>query len=329
VDYLYIYCLGEKGMGYKKKTLILAVIAIILTMLYIFYDLTGNIGYVLPRRIIKVIAILLTGGAIAFATTIFMTITNNRILTPSVMGLDSLYLLLQTVIIFISGANSLVMMNSQINYLVSIGGMVVFSLLLYQVLFKNEQNSIYFLLLVGMILGTFFSSITSFMQVLIDPNEFMIAQDRMFASINNVNTDLVYISIILFVLLLIYMTRYYKYLDVLGLGKDMAINLGVPYNRVVKHLLIIVAVFISMATALVGPMTFLGLLVVNLAYEFLKTFRHSYILIGSMLISIIAIIGGQFIVEKVFTFETTISVIINFIGGIYFIYLLLKENKSW
>ncbi|WP_077302769.1 iron chelate uptake ABC transporter family permease subunit [Virgibacillus pantothenticus] len=316
-------------MGYKKKTLILAFIAILLTMLYIFYDLTGNIGYILPRRIIKVVAILLTGAAIGFATTIFMTITNNRILTPSVLGLDSLYLLIQTFIIFVVGANSLVMMNSHVNYLISIGGMVVFSLLLYQLLFTSEQNSIYFLLLVGMILGTFFSSITSFMQVLIDPNEFMVAQDRMFASINNVNTDLVYISIGIFVLLIVYLLRYYKYLDVLGLGKDNAINLGVPYGKVVKHLLVIVAVFISMATALVGPLTFLGLLVVNLAYEFLKTFRHFYILIGSMLISIIALIGGQFIVEEVFTFETTISVIINFVGGIYFIYLLLKENKSW
>ncbi|GIP63033.1 putative ABC transporter permease protein YclO [Virgibacillus pantothenticus] len=316
-------------MGYKKKTLILALIAILLTMLYIFYDLTGNIGYILPRRIIKVVAILLTGAAIGFATTIFMTITNNRILTPSVLGLDSLYLLIQTFIIFVVGANSLVMMNSHVNYLISIGGMVVFSLLLYQLLFTSEQNSIYFLLLVGMILGTFFSSITSFMQVLIDPNEFMVAQDRMFASINNVNTDLVYISIGIFVLLIVYLLRYYKYLDVLGLGKDNAINLGVPYGKVVKHLLVIVAVFISMATALVGPLTFLGLLVVNLAYEFLKTFRHFYILIGSMLISIIALIGGQFIVEEVFTFETTISVIINFVGGIYFIYLLLKENKSW
>ncbi|WBX80759.1 iron chelate uptake ABC transporter family permease subunit [Virgibacillus salarius] len=316
-------------MGYKKKTLVLAIIAVLLTMLYIFYDLSGNIGYILPRRIMKVAAILLTGGAIAFATTIFMTITNNRILTPSVLGLDSLYLLIQTLIIFTIGSNSLIMMNSNVNYLVSIGGMVVFSLLLYQVLFKGESNNIYFLLLVGMILGTFFSSITSFMQVLIDPNEFMVAQDRMFASINNVNTNLVYISIVIFVLLIIYLMRYYKYLDVLGLGKDNAINLGVPYNRVVKHLLIIVAIFISMATALVGPMTFLGLLVVNLAYEFLKTFRHFYILIGSMLISIIALLGGQFIVEKVFTFQTTISVIINFIGGIYFIYLLLKENKSW
>ncbi|AUJ23744.1 MULTISPECIES: iron chelate uptake ABC transporter family permease subunit [Virgibacillus] len=316
-------------MGYKQKTIILTLIAISLTLLYVFYDLTGNIGYILPRRIIKVVAILLTGAAIGFATTIFMTITNNRILTPSVLGLDSLYLLIQTAIIFVVGANSLVMMNSHVNYLVSIGGMVVFSLLLYRLLFTSEQNNIYFLLLVGMILGTFFSSITSFMQVLIDPNEFMVAQDRMFASINNVNTDLVYISVVLFVLLLVYMMRYYKYLDVLGLGKDNAVNLGVPYGKVVKHLLVIVAVFISMATALVGPMTFLGLLVVNLAYEFLKTFRHFYILIGSMLISIIALIGGQFIVEEVFTFETTISVIINFIGGIYFIYLLLKENKSW
>src|SRR5699024_10694882 len=139
--------------------------------------------------------------------------------------------------------------------------------------------------------------------------------------INNVNTDLVYLSIGMVFVVIIYFTRYYKYLDVLGLGKDHAVNLGVPYNHVVKRLMILVAVFISIATALVGPMTFLGLLVVNLTYEFLKTFRHFYLIIGSTLFSIIALVGGQFIVEEIFAFETTISVIINFIGGIYFIYL--------
>lgn len=316
-------------MGYKKKTLILAIIAVILALLYVFYDLSGNIGYILPKRIIKVVAIILTGGAIAFSTTIFMTITNNRILTPSVMGLDSLYLLIQTTIIFVFGSKSLIMMNSDINYFVSVGIMALFSLLLFRLLFKGENNNIYFLLLVGMILGTFFSSFTSFMQVLIDPNEFSVAQDRMFASINNVNTDLVYLSIVLIILVTIYFLRFYKYLDVLALGKDDAINLGVPYDYVVKRLLIIVAILISIATALIGPITFLGLLAVNVAYEFLKTFRHFYLIIGSILISIIALLGGQFIVEKVFTFQTTISVIINFVGGVYFIYLLLKENKSW
>jgi|SRR5699024_8931053 len=316
-------------MDYKKKTFILIGITIALSLLYIFYNLTGNISYILPRRIIKVVAIVLTGGAIAFSTTIFMTITNNRILTPSIMGLDSLYLLTQTFIIFIFGSRSLVLMNSNINYLLSIGIMVVFSLLFYQLLFRGEGNNIYFLLLIGMICGTFFSSFTEFMQVLIDPNEFMIAQDKMFASINNVNTNLVYLSIGLIIVVCIYFLRFYKYLDVLALGKDHATNLGVPYDYVVKRLLIIVAILISIATALIGPITFLGLLVVNITYEFLKTYRHSYLIIASVCISIIALVGGQIIVERIFSFQTTISVIINFVGGIYFIYLLLKENRSW
>src|SRR5699024_3719962 len=316
-------------MGYKKKTLILAVIAAILAILYVVYDLSGNIGYILPSRIIKVVAIILTGGAITFSTTIFMTITNNRILSPSVMGLDSLYLLIQTFIIFVFGSKSLVMMNSNINYLISVSIMAVFSVILFRLLFRGEKNNIYVLLLIGMILGTFFSSFTSFMQVLIDTNEFSVAQDRMFVSVNNVNTNLVYLSIVLIIIVTIYFIRFYKYLDVLSLGKDDAINLGVPYDYVVKRLLIIVAILISIATALIGPITFLGLLVVNVAYEFLKTYRHFYLIIGSMLISVIALLGGQFIVEKIFTFQTTISVIINFVGGVYFIYLLLKENKSW
>src|SRR5699024_9996134 len=125
-------------------------------------------------------------------------------------GLDSLYLLIQTFIIFVFGSKSLVMMNSNINYLVSVGIMASFSLILFRILFRGEKNNIYFLLLIGMILGTFFSSLTSFMQVLIDPNEFMVAQDRMFASINNVNTDLAYLSIALMLLVTLYYARFNK-----------------------------------------------------------------------------------------------------------------------
>lgn len=316
-------------MGYKKKTIILAIIAVLVSLLFVLYDLHGNIEYILPRRLLKLVAIVITGGGIAFATAIFMTITNNRILTPSVMGLDSLYLLIQTMIVFVFGSKSLVMMNSNVNYAVSIAAMVVFALILFRILFKGEKNNIYFLLLVGMIMGTFFSSFTSFMQVLIDPNEFMVAQDKMFASINNVNGNLVYFSVILTVLTVLYFLRFYKYLDVIALGKDEAINLGVPYDYVVKRLLVIVTVMISIATALIGPITFLGLLVVNLAYEFMRTYRHFYIIIGSVLVSIIALVGGQFIVEKIFEFQATVGVVINFVGGIYFLYLLLKENQSW
>src|SRR5699024_5529963 len=157
-------------MAYKKKTISLLVIAGLLAELYVFYDLSGNISYILPRRIIKVLAIILTEGSIAFSTTIFMTITDNRTLTPSVMGLDSLYLLIQTLIIFLFGSQSFVMMYSHMNYMISIGAMVLFSLVLYQFLFKGEQNNIYFLLLFGILLVSFFFSFMSFLHELIDIN---------------------------------------------------------------------------------------------------------------------------------------------------------------
>lgn len=316
-------------MGYKAKTGVLAVLALTLIGLFLFFKLGDNWDYVLPKRTIKVLAIVLTGASIAFATTVFQTITNNRILTPSILGLDSLYMLIQTIVIFVFGSKTLMMMNSNIDFLVSVGLMVVFSGLLFKLIFKGENQNIYFLLLIGIIFGTFFGSMSTFMQVLIDPAEFMIVQDKMFASFNHVNTKLLLMGGVLLLLVTLYFLRFVKYLDVLALGREQAINLGVNYDYVVKRLLFIVAVLISISTALVGPITFLGLLVVNVTYQFLKTYRHSYLIAGSVLISIIALVGGQLIVERIFTFSTTLSVIINFVGGVYFIYLLLKENKSW
>ncbi|MDV2582987.1 iron chelate uptake ABC transporter family permease subunit [Alkalibacillus haloalkaliphilus] len=315
-------------MHNKTKLIILAAIALLLTTLFLFWNLGEHWDYVLPRRTMKILAIILTGSAIAFSTVIFQTVTNNRILTPSIIGLDSLYLLIQTGLIFVFGSTHLTIVNQYFNFFLSVGLMIVFALLLYRFLFKREGQNIYFLLLVGLILGTFFSSLSEFMQVLIDPNEFQVVQDQMFASFNNVNTDLFYIALAGMVVTALYFLKFARYLDVLSLGKDQAINLGVDYDYVVKQIFIIVAILISIATVLVGPITFLGLLVANVAYEFLKTYRHRELIIGAMLISVIALVGGQFIVERVFTFSTTISVIINFVGGVYFIYLLLKESRA-
>src|SRR5690606_22623288 len=151
----------------------LALVAIILVSIFLFIDINGQWDYVFPRRSAKLFAIVLTGAAIAFSTVIFQTITNNRILTPSIIGLDSLYMLIQTVIVFIFGSGTLTMMSSYSHFLLSIGLMVLFAAILYKLLFKREGQNVYFLLLVGIIFGTLFESLSSFMQVLIDPNEFL------------------------------------------------------------------------------------------------------------------------------------------------------------
>ncbi|WP_394120750.1 iron chelate uptake ABC transporter family permease subunit [Planococcus donghaensis] len=310
------------------KMLILVALALAACGVYLFQDLNGSFDYALPRRGVKVFAMVLTGVAIAYATVVFQTITHNRILTPSIMGLDSLYMLLQTVLIFFLGSDHFTIVNKQVNFLLSIAVMVIFALLFYRLLFKKNDRPIYFLLLVGIICGTFFSSITTFLQVLIDPNEFSIIQDRMFASFNNVNSDLVWTSLAIITLLIAFAWKQNSSLDVLTLGRDTAINLGVNYDALVKQMLVLSAVLIAIATALVGPITFFGLIVANLSYQFFTSYKHSVLLTGSIVISVVALIGGQWVVERLFTFNTTLSVIINFIGGVYFIYLLLKESRS-
>src|SRR5699024_2635465 len=96
------------------KMLPLIVLSLLSIALFLFHDLNGSFDYALPRRAMKVLAMILTGTAIAYATVIFQTITHNRILTPSIMGLDALYLLLQTLFIFFLGSTHFTVINQQV-----------------------------------------------------------------------------------------------------------------------------------------------------------------------------------------------------------------------
>ncbi|MBP8314937.1 MAG: iron chelate uptake ABC transporter family permease subunit [Clostridium sp.] len=315
-------------MDDKTKIYILSMIAVVFIMLFIFSGLNArNYAYNLSKRIPKIIAICVTGGAIAFSSIIFQTITNNRILTPSILGLDSIYTFGQTLCVYLFGIESIMMTNKNVNFFVSVLIMLLGTLLLYKFVFKKGGN-VFVLLLVGTVIGTLFRSMSSFMQVLIDPNDFIALQSKMYASFTNINTDILIIALVLICGIFIFTYKDIKKLDVMNLGREIAINLGINHDKLSKKLLLVVAVLVSISTALVGPITFLGLLVVNLSYQFFKTYKHSYLITGSVLISIIALVGGQFIVERILNFSTTVSIIINFIGGLYFIYLLLKEAKS-
>ena len=315
-------------MRRHKVLYILFLLVVVCSVLFLVYGLNPNsYQYALSRRIPKLIAIAMTGSGVAVSSVIFQTVTNNRILTPSVLGLDSLYNLFQTLIVFSLGSLNVALMGSNLNFLIAGGLMIIFSLLLFKMMFRRENTNLFFLLMIGMIFGTLFSSLSSFMQMVMDPNEFLIVQNKMFASFNNVKSSLLGISTITMGLTLFWVLKDAKKLDVIALGKEQAINLGIDYDRMVRKMLVAVAILVSVSTALVGPITFIGILVTNLAYQMIKDYRHSIVIPTSILLSLLALIGGQFLVERVFQFNTTIGVIINFVGGLYFIYILLKEER--
>lgn len=311
-----------------KKIYILLAITVLVTAIFVGIGLnSSNASYLLSKRIPKVAAIVISGGCIAFASIIFQTITNNRILTPSILGLDSVYSFFQTIVVFIFGSGSIVMSNKNLNFGLALIGMLLISALLYKVVFSKRDSNIMHLLLVGLIVGTLFRSLTSFMQVLIDPNEYLTLQNKLIASFSNVNVDILMLSMLIILVIIPFIYDDLKLLDVINLGKDQAINLGVDYDKTTKKMLVVVAILTAIPTALVGPITFLGLIIVNVTYQIVKSYKHKYLITVSILISICSLIVGLLFVDKVFSFNTTLSVIINFIGGVYFLYLLLKENK--
>lgn len=315
-------------MTKNKMLVLLGILSAAAITFYLLYGLNPDIYfYQIPSRIKRVSGIVIVGIAIAVSTVIFQTIVKNRILTPSIMGLDSVYVFIQTTILFVAGVSSPLLLNSQYNYFLSMGILVLFTLIVFKFLFKFTNNNVFLLLLIGIVLGTLFGNLSTFMQILISPEDFSILQGALFGSFNSINENLLVITAVIIGLMLIIIFWDYSSLDVMALGRENALNLGVNYDRKVSLLLIVVAVLVSVSTALVGPIMFLGLLVVNIAHELFQTYKHFYLILGTVFVSIITLVLGQMVVQFVFNNNIELSVIINLVGGIYFIYLMLRRNR--
>jgi iron complex transport system permease protein len=316
-----------RALRRRRRTMLLAVLAVAAAAAFMTIGVTGSWEYALPARSRRLAGMVLVGVAIAVSTVLFQTVTNNRILTPSVMGFDALFVLLQTVGVFFLGAATVTGTDVRLRFLVDLVALVAFGAALYRLLFGRTQHDIYVLVLVGVVLGTLFTSLTLLVSRLIDPNEFLTLQDLLFASFNGINRQLLGIAAAAVVITVAAVLRLLPRLDVVALGREPAIGLGVEHRRVVNQALLAVAVLVAVATALVGPITFLGLLVANLARSVLGTHRHAWTLPGASLIAVIALTVGQLVLEEGFGFTTSLSVVVNFVGGIVFIALLLREPR--
>lgn len=171
-----------------------------------------------------------------------------------------------------------------------------------------------------------FSSVQSTMTRIMDPNEYDTLLTTLVASFSNVNSEIMILSVAVLIIVAFALRKELRILDVMTLGKDQAINLGVNYDVSIRRLLLGVTLYIAVATAMVGPLAFLGLIIANLSRQLLQTYRHTQLISGSVLFGMVILIGGQLIVEKIFVYAVPVSVFITLFGGIYFLYLLLRRR---
>ncbi|WKK62300.1 iron chelate uptake ABC transporter family permease subunit [Corynebacterium sp. P3-F1] len=284
-------------------------------------------GYwlIAQRRANSLLVMVVVALCQATATVAFHTVTGNRIITPSIMGFEALYVAVHTSTVYFFGAVGLANARDLEMFVIQLVIMVGFSLLLYSWLLTG-RNNMHAMLLIGVVIGGGLGSLSTFMQRMLTPSEFDVLTARLFGSVNNADPAYfpVAIPLALAAALLVYMHS--RTLNVVALGREPAINLGVNHRAHAIYVLVLVSVLMAVSTALVGPMTFLGFLVATLAYQCADTYDHRYIFPMAVLIGFVVLASAYFVMNHIFYAQGIVSIIIELVGGTVFLVMILRKG---
>lgn len=282
---------------------------------------------VVERRIVAVVTMAIAALCQSLATVAFHSVTNNRIITPSLLGFDALYSLIQTSMIFFFGAGALVGFSGTGAFLSQVGVMVLMSLLLYGWLLSGKYANLQLMLLIGIIFGTGLNSLSTFMRRMLAPSEFDLLQARLFGSVTN--ADAAYFPIVIPIVLIVGVLLYLfsNRLNIVALGKDVATTFGVNHRRSVIYTLILISLLMSVSTALIGPLTFFGFLVATLSYQVAATYDHKYVFPMAFALGFFVLTSAYFFMYHIFNTPSVVSVIIELFGGVIFLAVILRKRS--
>lgn len=310
-----------------RRLLGLAVAALAAAAAFLAIGLKGNIAFVLELRLVKLAALVQVGVAIAISTVIFQTVTGNRILTPSIMGLDALYLFGQMLMVFLLGGVGYVTLDPQMKFGLEVLVLMALASALLLPMLKSRLD-MGLMLLAGVVFGVLFRSLHSLLARLMDPNEFSVVQSASFANFNAVRTDLLLFAAVVTIVAAVIAWRARHVLDIVSLGPDTATGLGVGWAGTVTGLLLLVSALVAVSTALVGPVAFFGLLVAALAERIVNTRRHAVLLPAAALAGVVVLVGGQTLFQHALGNATALGVVIEFVGGLVFLLLLVLGSRT-
>lgn len=311
---------------------ILGVLALGFTLGIMTYDNPGEFGtrgwwLIVDMRRDSLLTIAVVALCHAMATIAFQTAVNNRIITPGIMGFGSLYTTIQTGFVYVFGAAGATMLVGVPQFFMQMAVMMLAATLLYTWLLSGKFSNIHIMLLVGVVLGGTLGSLSNFMQRMLDPSEFDVLTSRLFGNISNARAEYLPYAIPIALAVTVVLWLRANTLNVLALGKSTAQNLGVNHKRELIIILALVSILISLATALVGPMMFVGFLTAILAYQFADTYSHRLLFPMGFLFGYTILAGSYFILRHVWDAGGAVTIIVELIGGAVFLIFILRKGR--
>ncbi|MFF9755263.1 iron chelate uptake ABC transporter family permease subunit [Streptomyces sp. NPDC014344] len=289
----------------------------------------GSAGFwrIAELRATNVVVVVLVAFCQALATVAFQTVTNNRIITPSIMGFESLYRVVQTGAVFFLGVAGATLVQGVWQFVLQVVLMVGFAALLYGWLLSGRYGNLQLMLLIGIVLGGGLGALSTFMQRMLTPTEFDVLTARLIGSVANADASHLAVSVPLAAVAGGTLWAGSRRLNVLALGREASLNLGVNHRRETIAVLLLISVLTAVSTSLTGPMTFFGFLVAMLAYQLADTHDHRYVFPVAWLTGIVVLGGAYFVLKNVFYAAGSVGVIIEIVGGTFFLVHLLRKGR--
>lgn len=276
-------------------------------------------------RFPEVCICLVAGAALAVAGLLLQTFLNNPLAGPSILGLTSGSHLLVALTTMVSASWAPMISKISITGAAAIGALS-FGFII--VVLSNYLKSKVSMLLVGMMLGTFVSAITSIIVTKADPSAIKAFTMWSYGTLSQVETTDFIIILPVLIIALIGAFLLCKNLDVLQLGELNAKYLGLNYQRTKWLVLIVVSVLTGLITSYCGPIAFVGLIVPNVVRMLFRTGQHRFLLIDCLIWGAIVLVLCDLIKLLLDPYITIpINGLTSLMGAPIVILLIFKQSK--
>ncbi|ADH92803.1 Iron-uptake system permease protein FeuB [Arcanobacterium haemolyticum] len=270
-------------------------------------------------RVPRTIALVLAGAAMAIAGLIMQLMTQNRFVEPTTTGtIEWAGLGLITAMIVIPEPTITQRMVCAVAF--SFAGTMIFFLFLRKVTLKSSLV----VPIIGIMLGAVVSAFSTFIALQYNLLQSLgIWFSGSFTMVMKGRYELIWIVLIVTIIAFIIADKF----TVVGLGKDIATNVGINYDRIILIGVTIVAVITGVVAVVIGSLPFLGLIVPNVISmirgDNLRTNLPWVCLAGIWTVGICDIVGRIIIAP----FEIPVATILSIVGAIGFIAILLHQRK--
>lgn len=271
-------------------------------------------------RIPRTIAAVLVGCALAVSGAILQSVLNNSLASPNVIGVNS-----GAGLFFILTA-AFFPVNIYLSTIAAFIGAILAVFLVYFIARKTGASRMA-IVLSGVAVSSFIGAITDTVLTL-KPDTMIARAAFLIGGFSGITMDkLSFAGVFILIALIASLVLSYD-MNVLALGDESAKSLGLNISRIRFSSLILAAILAGSAISFAGHIGFVGLIVPHVARFIVGHDNRLVIPVSALMGSIFTLLCDLLARVLFAPYEIPVGIIMSFLGGPFFIYLLVKGRRG-